>query len=93
MLEIVYLLMGGKALTAASLARRFEVSNRTIYRDVEALSAAGIPVYMTRGKCGGIALSPGSLLGRTVLTDGEKADVLASLKALGGVPLARQTAR
>ena len=85
MLEIVYLLMGGKALTAASLARRFEVSNRTIYRDVEALSAAGIPVYMTRGKGGGIALSPGSLLGRTVLTDGEKADVLASLKALGGV--------
>lgn len=85
MLEIVYLLMGGKALTAGSLARRFEVSNRTIYRDVEALSAAGVPVYMIRGKGGGIALSPGSSLGRAVLTDGEKADVLASLKALGGV--------
>ena len=85
MLEIVYLLMGGKALTAGELARRFEVSNRTIYRDVEALSAAGVPVYMARGKGGGIALSPGSSLGKVVLTDGEKADVLASLKALGGV--------
>ena len=85
MLEIVYLLMGGKPLTAGSLARRFEVSNRTIYRDVEALSAAGVPVYMTRGKGGGIALSPGSSLGGAILTDGEKADVLASLKALGGV--------
>lgn len=85
MLEIVYLLMGGKPLTAGSLARRFEVSNRTIYRDVEALSAAGVPVYMTRGKGGGIALSPGSSLRGAILTDGEKADVLASLKALGGV--------
>jgi len=85
MLEIVYLLMGGNALTAGAMAQRFEVSKRTIYRDVEALSAAGIPVYMTRGRGGGIALAPGSSLGRAVLTEGEKADVLASLKALGGV--------
>ena len=85
MLEIAYLLMSGKALTAGALAQRFEVSKRTIYRDVEALSAAGIPVYMTRGRGGGIALSPGSSLGRAVLTEEEKEDVLASLKALGGV--------
>ena len=85
MMEIVYLLMGGKALTAGLLADRFEVSVRTIYRDVEALSAAGIPVFMTRGKGGGIALSPGTALGRAILTEGEKADVLASLRALGGV--------
>jgi predicted DNA-binding transcriptional regulator YafY len=85
MLEIAYLLMSGKVLTAGALAQRFEVSKRTIYRDVEALSAAGIPVYMTRGRGGGIALSPGSSLGRAVLTEEEKADVLASLKALGGV--------
>jgi predicted DNA-binding transcriptional regulator YafY len=85
MLEIVTLLLGGKALTAGALAARFEVSVRTIYRDVEAISAAGIPVYMTKGRGGGIALTPGYALGKALLTEGERADVLASLKALGGV--------
>ena len=85
MLEIVYLLMGGRTLTAGDLAKRFEVSARTVYRDVEALSAAGIPVYMTKGRGGGIGLAPGSALNRAMLTEGEKADVLASLKALGGL--------
>ncbi len=85
MLEIVTLLLGGKALTAGFLAERFEVSARTIYRDVEALSEAGIPVYMTKGRGGGIALTPGYALGKALLTEGERADVLASLKALGSV--------
>ena len=85
MLEIVTLLLGGKALTAGALAERFEVSTRTIYRDVEALSAAGIPVYMTKGRGGGIALTPGYALGKVLLTESERTDVLASLKALGSV--------
>ena len=85
MLEIVTLLLGGNALTAGFLAERFEVSARTIYRDVEALSEAGIPVYMTKGRGGGIALTPGYALGKALLTEGERADVLASLKALGSV--------
>ncbi len=85
MLEIVYLLLGGKLLTAGALAERFEVSQRTIYRDVEALSAAGIPVYMTKGRGGGIALTPGFAVGKALLTESERADVLAALKALGGV--------
>ncbi len=85
MLEIAYLLLGDRMLTARALAERFEVSTRTVYRDVEALSAAGIPVYMTKGRGGGIALSPGFALGKAVLTEGEKADVLASLKALSDV--------
>jgi predicted DNA-binding transcriptional regulator YafY len=85
MLEIVYLLLGGKALTAGALAERFEVSARTIYRDVEALSAAGIPVYMIKGRGGGIALTPGFALGKALLTEGERVDVLTSLKALGSV--------
>lgn len=85
MLEIVTLLMGGRALTAGALADRFEVSARTIYRDVEALSAAGIPVYMTKGRGGGIRLTPGFALGKALLTEDERANVLASLKALGSV--------
>ena len=48
--EILYLLMEGETVTASALARRLEVSPRTIYRDVEALSGAGIPIYMTKGR-------------------------------------------
>ncbi len=56
--EITHLLLQKKRLTANALAAHFEVSTRTIYRDVEALSAAGIPIFMSRGKGGGIELLP-----------------------------------
>ena len=48
--ELLYLLVERRALTAGELAERFEVSERTIYRDVDALSAAGVPVYTQRGQ-------------------------------------------
>ena len=54
--EIVYLLMQKKKITAKELANRFEVYTRTIYRDIEILSRANIPVYATKGKEGGIGL-------------------------------------
>lgn len=54
--ETVYILMERKSITAQELATHFEVSKRTILRDVEALSIAGIPVYTSRGKGGGISL-------------------------------------
>ncbi len=46
-------------VTAAELAREFEVAVRTIYRDLDALSAAGLPVHAERGRGGGIVLAPG----------------------------------
>jgi biotin operon repressor len=46
-------------LTATALARELEVSTRTVLRDIEALSAAGVPVYAERGRRGGFALMPG----------------------------------
>lgn len=53
---ILLLLSDGSMVTATALARRFEVSVRTIYRDVEMLSASGVPVYAERGTNGGYRL-------------------------------------
>ena len=50
--EILYLLVEKRAVTAGELAQRLEVSERTIYRDIEALSAAGIPVFTQQGQGG-----------------------------------------
>lgn len=47
---IIYILLDKKLVTAGELVEHFEVSVRTIYRDVETLSASGIPIYMSKGK-------------------------------------------
>ncbi|QSX05097.1 YafY family transcriptional regulator [Sedimentibacter sp. zth1] len=83
--EIVYILLDKKAVTAKELASHLEVSTRTIYRDIETLSSSGIPVYMTKGKGGGVSLLPNFVLNKTILTESEKADILSSLKAVKSV--------
>jgi predicted DNA-binding transcriptional regulator YafY len=87
--EIVYILLENPTVTAAELAERFEVSVRTIYRDVETLSQAGIPVYMSKGKGGGISLLPDFILNKAVLTEQEKSDILSSVKAFSAVNLSK----
>ena len=86
---IVYILLDKKKVTSKELAELFEVSSRTIYRDIETLSSAGIPVYMTKGKGGGISLLPGFVLNKAVITDEEKEDILSSLKAVNAVNLSK----
>lgn len=83
--EIIYILLEKKVVTAKELAERFEVSQRTIYRDIEALSAAGIPVYMSKGKGGGISILPEFILNKALLTEEEKSEILSSLKAVNAV--------
>ena len=80
--ELLYLLVERRALTAGELAERFEVSERTIYRDVDALSAAGVPVYTQRGQGGGIRLMDQFVLDRCLLSPREQDEVLFALRAL-----------
>lgn len=87
--EIVYILLDRENVTARELSEHFEVSIRTIYRDIEVLSAAGIPVYMSKGKGGGIFLMPGFVLDKTTITEAEKREILSSLKAISAVNLSK----
>lgn len=64
------------------MAEKFEVSQRTIYRDVEVLSSAGIPVYTESGRTGGICLLQNFILDKTILSADEKRELLAALQVI-----------
>ena len=82
LLSILIMLQMRGRLSAESLAQEFEVSIRTIYRDIDQLSAAGVPVYAERGRAGGFELHEGYRTRRTGLTHSE-AEVLL-LAGAGG---------
>ena len=71
LLTLLLLLQTRQRMTTSELAERFEVSRRTVLRDVEALAAAGVPVYAERGRHGGIVLLPGARLNASHLDPAE----------------------
>ncbi len=82
--EIIYLLLEQEIVSAKKLAERFEVSTRTIYCDVEILSSSGIPIFMKKGRNGGISLMPNFKLNKTVMTKEEKNVIISALDVTKG---------
>lgn len=79
-----YLLVNGKT-SAPELAEKFEVSTRTIYRDSDSISAAGIPIYTTQGKGGGISLLESFVLDKSLFSEKEKEQILMALQGIASV--------
>lgn len=78
---VYYLLQNGKA-TAPELAQKFEVSIRTIYRDIDAISSAGIPIYATQGKGGGISILNDYTLDKSLFSEQEQEQMLTALQGM-----------
>jgi len=82
LLSLILLLADGRTHSAPALARRFGTSVRTLYRDMDLLSARGIPIETIPGREGGYRVMPGFSLDRSVLSEGEMAAVAAVLQGL-----------
>lgn len=85
MIGILAILLQQEKVTAPVLAEKFEVSRRTINRDIEALCQAGIPILTTQGPGGGISIMEGYKIDRTLLTSSDMQAILAGLKSLDSV--------
>lgn len=85
LIGILSILLQREKVTAPYLAEKFEVSRRTINRDIEALGKAGIPVVTTQGQNGGISIMEGYRVDRTLLTSSDMQAILAGLRSLDSV--------
>ncbi len=83
--QIIYILLKKKSVTAGELAEHFEVSVRTIYRDIDALCQGGIPIYTSQGKGGGISLIDDFVLDKSLLSEKEQDKILMALQSLSAV--------
>lgn len=80
--KILYYVLEKGKVTANELAEKHEVSIRTIYRDIDVLSSAGIPIYATQGKGGGIEIADDFVLKKSFLSKNEQEQILIALKGL-----------
>ncbi len=89
---LTYLLQKEKT-TTLELSERFEVSRRTIMRDIDALSQAGIPICTTQGGDGGVSIMPGYKINKSVLTTDELQSIITGLKSLDSISKASNIER
>lgn len=85
LIGIITTLQQKKNVTAPYLAEKFEVSRRTINRDIEDICKAGIPIVTTQGASGGISIMEGFSLDTTVFTEQELSAIFAGLKSLDSI--------
>ncbi|MDE7211466.1 MAG: YafY family transcriptional regulator [Lachnospiraceae bacterium] len=85
LIGILSVLLQKQNATAPELAEKFEVSRRTINRDIEDLCKAGIPLVTRQGSGGGISIMENYRMERTLLTNAEMQDILAGLRSLDSV--------
>jgi len=85
MIGILTILLRHERVSAPFLAEKFEVSRRTIGRDIDALCQAGIPIETRQGAGGGVSITEGFKLDKQILTTGELSGIITALKGLGSV--------
>ena len=85
LLGILTILLQIERITAPELAEKFEVNRRTIGRDLDALCRAGIPIATHQGSGGGLSITEGFKLDKSILTAGELSGIIAALKGIGSV--------
>lgn len=80
--QMIYLLLEKGNMTAPELAKYFEVSVLTIYRDIDILSSASFPVYAIQGKGGGIFIQDNFVLNKSILSEEEQKQILMALQGI-----------
>ncbi len=85
LIGILSILLQQNKITASELAEKFEVSVRTILRDVDEIARAGIPIVTSQGQGGGISIMDGYKIDRTLLSSAEMTAIFAGLKSLDSV--------
>lgn len=79
LISMIMILLRRELVSATELAKIFKVTTRTIYRDVETLSMANIPIYTVQGRDGGIGLMPTYKVDKKLLTSKDLQNILTAL--------------
>lgn len=82
LIQIIFLLLSHENITAKQLAKELGVSTRTIYRDINILSIAGIPITSQKGYGGGLSLLQGFSLDKSYFTEAEQSNIIKALQIL-----------
>lgn len=85
LIGILSVLLQKDKVTSAELAEKFEVSRRTILRDIETINMAGIPIVSEQGQGGGISIMDGFKIDRTLLSSDDMQAILSGLQSLDSV--------